>query len=366
MSSTIGNLFKVSIFGESHGRYIGITIFGVPSGYSLDFDFIEKMLERRRGMNELSTLRREKDQYQIISGYFNNKTTGSPLTFIIENKDIEDKVYDDIKNVLRPGHADYASFLKYRGYQDYRGGGHFSGRLTTCMVIAGSIALLLLKEKGIEIGSRVKQIYDISDKDQSIENISEIISKLNNQEFPTFSVDQKAKMIEKIQEIRKSQDSIGGIIETYVNVNNHIFGDPIFNSIEAKISSYLFAIGGVKGISFGKGFEFANLKGSQANDQYVVKEGVITQLSNNNGGINGGITSTLPLIIKTVIKPTSSISKTQSSVNIDTLENIELSIKGRHDPCIVPRALYVINSLVALALIDMIYEEYGKRYFVKD
>lgn len=364
MSSTIGNLFKVNVFGESHGSHIGVTITGVPSGMILDFDFIDSMLEKRRGLKEISTTRQEKDQYQIISGYFNGKTTGAPLTFIIENKDVNDKVYDDIKDVIRPGHADYTAYLKYDGNQDYRGGGYFSGRLTTCLVIAGSIALLLLKAKGIHIGSRVKQIYDVKDEETSLTEIKDIINLLNQQDFPTFSNEKKLEMINKIKETREELDSLGGIIETFVDVNSHIFGDPLFNSIEAKVASYLYSIGGVKGVSFGKGFDFVSLKGSQGNDCYQVVDGKIKQLSNNNGGVNGGISSKAPLVINTVIKPTPSIGKTQNSVNVKTLENVSLNIKGRHDPCIAPRALYVINSVLALALIDMIMEEYGKRYFM--
>lgn len=365
MSSTIGNLVKVNIFGESHGKAIGVTIEGLPSGLSLDFNFIDLMLERRRGIKAISTARREKDQYQILSGYFNDKTTGTPLTFVIENQDIDDSVYDKNKSKLRPGHADYAAFLKYNGFQDYRGGGHFSGRLTTCIVIAGAIALQILKSKGIEIGSRVKQIGNIVDEEISNGNVNELINNFNSQEFPTMSPSKKEEMISQIIKIREEKDSLGGIIETFVNVNNHVFGDPIFDSVEAKIASYLFAVGGLKGVSFGKGFDFASLKGSLANDAYQVKDGKVVTLTNNNGGINGGITSLEPIVISSVIKPTPSIAKEQLSVDLETKENINLLVKGRHDPCIAPRALYVINSLVALAILDMICEEYGKRYLME-
>lgn len=362
MSSCIGNIFKVSIFGESHGKGIGVTIFNVPSGFTIDFSRLDLILDRRRGIKDLSTSRREKDEYKILSGYFNNKTTGSPLTFFIENLDIDDKVYDDKKDILRPGHSDYTAFLKYEGNQDYRGGGHFSGRLTTCMVIAGEIANQLLNQKGIKVASRIKQIHQIVDEDIVIDR-SELFSYLNQQEFPTFSSIRKEEMIEAIKNIRQEKDSLGGIVQTFVEMNNHIIGDPIFNSVESKIASYLFAIGGLKGVSFGDGFEFASLKGSQANDSYSIIDGKIVHLSNHNGGINGGITNNNLIIFNSVIKPTPSIGKKQDSVNYLLKEKVDLEIKGRHDPCITPRALYVINSLTSLALIDMIMEEYGKRYF---
>ena len=363
MSSIIGNVIKVSVFGESHGSYIGVTIDSLPAGITLDFDLIDKNLNRRRGLKELSTSRREKDEYQIVSGYFNNHTTGTPLTFIIPNKDIDDSVYDEVKSILRPGHADLTAHLKYSGYQDYRGGGHFSGRLTTCLVIAGSIAMQLLKQKGINIGSRIKQIHDIEDNPVDINDIASLIDFFNEQDFPTVSLEKKDLMKNRIIQIREEKDSLGGIIETFVDMNKVVIGSPLFNSVEAKISSYLFSIGGLKGISFGKGFEFATLKGSEANDSYKIENGKVVTRSNNNGGINGGITSGNPIIINSVIKPTSSIGKEQDSVNLVTKENVKLNIKGRHDPCIAPRALYVINSLVALAILDMIVEEYGRSYF---
>lgn len=359
MSSIIGNVIKVSVFGESHGSHIGVTIDSLPAGIKLDFDLINKNLERRRGLVEISTSRREKDEYQIISGYFNDRTTGTPLTFLIKNKDVDDSVYDSVKSLLRPGHADLTAYLKYSGYQDYRGGGHFSGRLTTCFVIAGSIAMQLLKQKGINIGSRIKQIYDI--EDDPIENncVSSLIESFNEQDFPTISSKKQKLMKKRILEIREEKDSLGGIIETFVDMNGVVIGSPLFNSVEAKISSYLFSIGGLKGISFGKGFEFASLKGSEANDQYITKDNEIISLSNNNGGINGGISSGTPITISSVIKPTPSISKKQQSVDFSTKKNVDLEIKGRHDPCIAPRALYCINCMVALAILDLYAEENG-------
>ena len=259
MSSTIGNIFKVSVFGESHGSHIGVTISNVPAGIKLDLNKIDELLIKRRGIKELSTARREKDEYQIISGYFNEHTTGTPLTFLIPNLDVDDKVYDDKKNLLRPGHADYTAELKYRGFQDYRGGGHFSGRLTTCLVIAGAVAMQLLETKGIKIASRIKQIYEVEDEDVEETNINSLIDFLNNQDFPTISETKKEEMKEEIIKAREEKDSLGGIVETFVNINDHILGDPIFDSVEAKLSSYLFSVPALKGVSFGNGFDFATL-----------------------------------------------------------------------------------------------------------
>lgn len=364
MGSMIGKIFKISVFGESHGRGIGVTIENIPAGFKIDFSKINLALEKRRGIKELSTYRREKDHYEIISGYFNDKTTGTPLTIIIYNQDVDDRVYDENKNKLRPGHADYTAYLKYQGYQDYRGGGHFSGRITSAIVIAGEISNQLLAKKGIKIASRIKQIYDVYDEEfcQS-ENLFDY---LNNQDFPTFSPDKKNQMFERILNVRNELDSLGGIVETYIEVNKHILGDPIFESVESKLSNYLFAIGGLKGISFGKGFEFASLKGSQANDNYRIKDNHIYETSNNNGGINGGITNGQVIAFNCVIKPTPSIGKSQKTVDIIDKKEIDISIRGRHDPCIVPRALYVINALSSLAIIDLVMEEYGKRYFLEE
>jgi chorismate synthase len=360
MSSILGNILKLSVWGESHGKAIGCTLDGLPSGLSLDLERISKDLDKRRGLKELSTARREKDQFEILSGYFNGHTTGTPLTFMIRNEDVDDKVYDDTKNILRPGHADYTAFLKYEGYQDYRGGGHFSGRITAPIVIAGSIAKQILEEKGIVIGSRIKEIHGIKDESK-VEDYEKTIKDLNELDFPTLDSSKANEMKNEIIKAREQLDSVGGIVETYALVNDYVLGEPMFDSVESKISQYIFSVGGVKGISFGLGFDFASKRGSEVKDEYELVENKIVTKNNNNGGILGGITSLQPIVFDTVIKPTASIGQTQKTVDFKENKEVELSVKGRHDPCIVPKALQVINALTALALLDLLMEEYGRK-----
>lgn len=360
MSSVIGNNLKVTVFGESHGNSIGCVIDGLPAGITLDLARISKDLDKRRGLKELSTTRREKDQFEIVSGYFNNKTTGTPLTFIIKNEDVDDKVYDDKKTVLRPGHADYTAYLKYDGFQDYRGGGHFSGRITAPIVIAGSIASQILEEKGIIIGSRIKEIHGVID-DSKIKDYKKTIEELNSLDFPVLDEKASSEFKKEIENARNALDSVGGVVETYALVNKYALGEPLFDSVESKLSHYIFSIGGVKGISFGLGFDFAKHFGSEVKDEFVVRGEEIVTTSNNNGGILGGITSLQPIVFDTVIKPTASIAQPQKTVDIATLEEKTLEIKGRHDPCIVPKALFVINAMTALCLLDLLMEECGRK-----
>jgi chorismate synthase len=360
MGSVIGNNHKVTVFGESHGLAIGCVIDGLPAGITLDLTRISRDLEKRKGLKDLSTARREKDQFEIVSGYFNNKTTGTPLTFIIRNEDVDDKVYDESKTLLRPGHADYTAYLKYEGFQDYRGGGHFSGRITAPIVIAGSIATQILEEKGIVIGSRIKEIHGIVDN-SSIDDYKKTINHLNMLDFPVLNPNISLDFKNEIEKARNNLDSVGGVVETYALVNGYVLGEPLFDSLESKLSHYIFSIGGVKGISFGLGFDFAKHLGSEVKDEFEINDGEIVTKTNNNGGILGGITSLQPIVFDTVIKPTASISQKQKTVDIATLEEKTLEIKGRHDPCIAPKALFVINAMTALCLLDLLIEEYGRK-----
>lgn len=361
--STIGNLFKVTVFGESHGPQIGVVISGVPSGTEIDFSRLNLALEKRRGIEELSTSRREQDDFRIVSGFFNGRTTGAPLTFLLDNKDVDDAVY--AREIVRPSHADYYAEVKYRGFQDYRGGGPFSGRLSACSAIAGTIAESLLNRKGIALASRVKRIYDVDDADPSVP-VETLIRDLNEQIFPTFSEEKKALMQQRIREARAEGDSLGGIVETYIDLRAHWIGGPFFDSVESKLASYLFALGGVKGIAFGEGFGFVHLKGSQANDAYGIENGEVVLKSNRNGGILGGIAGKNPIVFSTVVKPTPSIGKEQETVDLDRKKEVRAVIRGRHDPCIVPRALYGINALSAMAILDLLMEEYGRDFFRRD
>lgn len=358
MGSTIGQNIKITLFGESHGPVVGITIDGLKSGIKLDHEYIKNELIKRAPTTPLSTKRHESNDYEIISGCFNGYTTGTPLTIIFKNEDI--KTGDYKPNMIRPGHADYTAFLKYNGYQDYRGGGHFSGRLTAPLVACGAICKKILEEKNIFIGSHVKQIKDVVDVDFAVNKneLSKQINYVNSQPFATISPLVKEQMIECINAAKNENDSVGGIIESAVlNVEGGI-GEPFFHSIESVLSSLIFSIPGVKGVEFGKGFEFASLMGSVANDQFSYQEG-IKILSNNNGGINGGISNGMPIIIKTAIKPTPSIGKEQSTVDLLKNKTTLLKLKGRYDPCIVSRACVILDSVIAIGLLDLYIERYG-------
>lgn len=358
MASSTGKNIKITLFGESHGPLIGVTIEGIKSGIKLDLEYINNELLKRRSVKSLSTPRIEKDEFEIVSGYFNGYTTGTPLTIIVKNENTKSTDYKP--NILRPGHADYTAFLKYNGYQDYRGGGHFSGRLTVGVVIAGAICKQILEQKGILIGSHLKQIHNIVDVDFSVNKtqLREQIEEMNKSDFAVITNTIKEDMMKRIEEAKEKEDSVGGIVETAVlNVAGGI-GEPFFDSIESVLSSLIFSIPGVKGIEFGKGFEFASLYGSEANDEFIYNEGIKTT-SNNNGGINGGISNGMPIIIKTCLKPTPSISKEQNTVDLLKNKNTVIKVKGRHDPCIVHRARVVVDSMVAIGILDLLVQRFG-------
>ena len=358
MSSIFGNNIKISLFGESHGSVIGVTIDGLKAGIKLDISYIEKEIQKRKSIASISTPRVEKDEIEIVSGFFNGYTTGTPLTVIVRNENTKSKDYQP--ELLRPSHADYSAYLKYNGFQDYRGGGHFSGRITLGIVIAGAICKQILENKGVLIGSHLKQIYNIKDVNFSSDedSLKDEILKMNDTDMAVLTESVKDDIIKCIEQAKANQDSVGGIIETAIlNLKGGI-GEPFFDSIESVLSHLIFSIPAVKGIEFGRGFEFASLYGSEANDQLEYIDYIKTK-TNNNGGINGGISNGMPIIIKTVIKPTPSISQKQNTVNIETKENTILEIKGRHDPCIVHRARVVIDSVVAIGILDLCVQRYG-------
>lgn len=359
MSGIWGRNIKLSIFGESHGPAIGITIDGLPPGLTLDMDYIAFEMRRRApGRNELSTSRVEGDDFEILSGYFQNKTTGTPLTAIIRNKDSRSKNYEAIRDKIRPGHADFTGHIKYSGHEDYRGGGHFSGRLTAPLVFAGAIAKQILEAKGIDIGSHIKSIGEIEDPYFHPTYIeSDQLVKLKEEDFPVLDKIRGIEMQKLIKKVREEEDSIGGIVECAVINLPPGIGSPFFDSLESVISSLLFSIPGLKGLEFGAGFPISRMQGSQANDQYYIdEEEKIRTYSNNNGGILGGISNGMPLIFRAAFKPTPSIGKKQRTVDISKGENIELVIRGRHDPCIVLRALPVVEAVAAIAIWDVIQD----------
>lgn len=352
MSNVWGERIKLSIFGESHGNGIGIVIDGLPPGLEIDFEEVEREMKRRSpGKDEFSTPRKEADNVEILSGIFNGKTTGVPLCGLIRNTNTRSKDYQP--ELLRPSHADYTAYVKYKGFNDYRGGGYFSGRLTAPITFAGAIAKQVLNQHNIKICSHIKQIGSI--KDDDFTNLTnEIVNNLTTSDFPVISRSAQAKMKQEILNAKAAQDSVGGIVECCaINVPVGL-GTPYFSSMESKIASLMFSIPAVKGVEFGKGFEFANLSGSLANDSFFTENGQILTNSNNNGGILGGITNGNPIMVSVVFKPTPSIAKMQPTVNIKTMENTEVSIEGRHDPCIVPRAVAVVEAVMALCILDCI------------
>ena len=359
--STFGKAIEVTLFGESHGKSIGIVINNLPGGIKLDLEAINTALYNRRPKSNLSTSRREQDQYEIISGYFNGLTTGSPLTFIINNTDTLSTDYSP--NILRPSHADYTSHIKYDGNQDYRGGGHFSGRLTAPLVILGAISNQLLTQKGIIIGSHISSIKDQNDKNfNDFIPSSEILKKLNLSQFPVLD-DSKTKVFSSIiLDAKEIKDSVGGTIETMILGLPPGFGDPFFESIESVISHLIFSIPGVKGIEFGKGFPITRLFGSEANDSLYLDNGTIKTKTNNSGGIQGGISNGMPIIFKVAIKPTASIGKPQNTVDIGKMEEVELTLQGRHDPAIVHRVVHVINAITSYAILELITRKEGNSW----
>lgn len=363
MKNTIGNCLTLTLFGESHGKAIGAVVDGLPSGVAVDEGFIAAQMEKRKGISSISTPRREADAVNILSGVFEGKTTGTPVCFMIENADTKSKDYSLTKDLARPGHADYTAEMRYDGFQDYRGGGHFSGRLTAPIVAAGALAISMLKEKGIEIGTHISFCGEI--KDREFENLNEDIKALDSLPMPVLCEKARAEMLTYIENAKAEGDSVGGTLTTVVTGMPEGVGEPWFDSVEGMLSHGLFSIPAVKGVEFGKGFDFAKMRGSQANDEFSVIDGKITTVTNNNGGINGGITNGMPIVFTVAVKPTPSIYKKQNTVNFKTKENAGLLINGRHDPAIIHRARVVVDSITALTLCDLLIMRFGTQFFGK-
>ena len=360
MGANWGRNIRLSIFGESHGSAIGINIDGLPAGVEIDLDKIERHMERRApGRAAFSTQRKEKDGIEILSGVYEGKTTGAPICGIIRNEDKKSKDYSKLKEVMRPGHSDYPAYVKYHGYNDVRGGGHFSGRITAPIVFAGSIAREILAKKNIYIGAQIKSIKDIEVEDLT-ELTNEIFEEISKKEMAILDDKKIIEIKERIELARMNQDSLGGMIECYAIGVPAGIGEPFFDSLESTIAHLAFSIPAVKGIEFGKGFSMTEMLGSEANDEYYLDNDIVKTTSNNNGGILGGISNGMPISFRVAIKPTPSISKKQNTINVKKMENCDLVIEGRHDPCIVPRAVVVIESILALALLERLYDEGGK------
>ncbi|MBS7225036.1 MAG: chorismate synthase [Clostridiaceae bacterium] len=362
MGSVWGNALKISIFGESHGNGIGVVLDGFPAGIVYDEAFIfSEMARRAPGKNKQSTARKESDLPRILSGIYQGYTTGTPICAVIENTDTRSGDYKDFSSQPRPGHADYTGLVRFDGYNDPRGGGHFSGRLTAPLVFAGAMCKLYLQTKGITVGAHIQSIAQIQDTPfDDVEVNAEQLNALRLQTYPIVNPLAEKAMLSAIEEARLDQDSVGGVIECAAVGVPAGLGNPMLDTVEGRLSSLLFSVPAVKGVEFGVGFGFAEFRGSHANDTFMLTddETVVTE-TNNNGGVLGGITSGMPLIFRTAIKPTPSISKTQRTLNLASGEVEDLCIHGRHDPCIVTRAAPVIEAAAAVALTDLYLEGYG-------
>lgn len=352
MASSFGTFLRINIFGESHAKAIGMTIDGLPSGINVNYEKIEVAMSLRHGINSISAARKEEDKVEFICGVLNGKTTGSPLTFIIYNKDIQSASY--YKGMVRPSHADLPAYVKYDGFNDFNGGGYFSGRLTACFIVLGVLCDEILEKRNIKVGSRISSIHTVFDGEIDEKHILKSIENFKDSLFPVANPSIKEEMIKKIEEAKNNNDSVGGTVQSFISGLPIGLGEPYFDSLESSISHLMFSLGGVKGIEFGDGFALAKMYGSEANDQLEYDGDKIKYLSNHNGGINGGLSNGNVLTLKTAIKPTSSIGKPQKTINLETKENEIIEIKGRHDPCIVPRIVPVINSILSYVIVDML------------
>lgn len=357
MRNTFGNNVSMTVFGESHGDAVGVVIDGLSAGIEVDISFINKCLDKRRPQSLMDTSRQEKDEYEIISGVFNGKTTGAPITIIIPNKDTKSNDYTQNLGLARPSHADYTAHVKYDGYNDYRGGGHFSGRVTAGIVAGGAILISALNKLGIKIGTHIKSVGQILDREFC--NYESDLDKLSSSVFPVLDEKAGEMMSSAILDAREKCDSVGGIVETAIVGLPIGLGEPYFDSVESQLSHALFSLGGIKGVEFGLGFNFNGTNASAVNDQFVMENGKIKTLSNNNGGINGGITNGMEVVFRCAVKPTPSILREQNTVNYLKGENASLTIKGRHDPAIIRRVCPVIDSISALVICDLIATNCG-------
>ncbi len=355
MSSTYGEFIKLSIFGQSHGTAIGMTLDNVPAGLPVDFTKLQQFLNRRApGQGDMTTSRKEADTPEFLSGIVDGFTCGAPIAAIIRNTNTRSADYENLKDCPRPGHADYAAQMKYHGYQDVAGGGHFSGRLTAPLCIAGGLCKQWLENMGIRIGCHIVSIGGIADEPVYLDWINPDLDQIP-EGFPVLNPASAEKMQNAIAKAKADGDSVGGLIECITTGLPAGIGDPMFLGMESRIAQIIYGIPAVKGLDFGSGFSGSYLLGSQNNDAYTVKNGKILTLTNNAGGILGGITTGMPLVFQVAIKPTPSIAKPQNSVSISQLQNVPLQIHGRHDPCIVPRAVPVIEAAAALAIFDAMH-----------
>lgn len=351
--NTFGTQFRITSYGESHGKLIGIIVDGCPPGVKIDLDKIQHELNRRRpGQSKISTSRSEKDRVKILSGVKDGYSTGAPISMIIENQDKDSTKYDSVTRTPRPSHSDYPALQKYGKWVDLRGSGRFSGRNTAGFVMAGAIASIILEERSMKIAAYTKEIAGVIDDSEY--SVDEIKSSVENNTVRTVKVAIADRMIEVIESAKSDDDSVGGIISCVAEGVPAGIGDPMFHSVESVVSSAMFSIPAIKGIEFGVGFKAARMRGSEHNDPYCIENGKIRAESNNAGGIIGGITTGMPIRFNVVVKPTASIGIEQKTVNLKTKEEVKIKIEGRHDPCIVPRAVPVVEAMFTIALVNLL------------
>lgn len=365
MKNTLGENFSVTIFGESHGPYIGVVLDGIAPGIDVNKDFINHQLDLRRPSGKISTKRVETDEFILASGVFNDKTTGTPLTILIPNSVQHSKDYEKTAALARPGHADYTANVKYHGFQDFRGGGHFSGRITAALVAAGGIIIPELEKKGIKIGTHIKSLGGI--KDRNFEDYQKDIDFLSGTNFPVLDADKSDQMKTLAEKIAADGDSVGGVLESVILGMPAGVGEPWFGTLESELSYALFSIPAIKGVQFGDGFDMVDSLGSEFNDSLQIvqdngKSKVITK-TNHNGGINGGISNGMPILFRCAVKPTPSIYKTQDTIDMSKNENAKLSIQGRHDPAIIHRARIVVDSIASFVIYDALAGRFGIDFF---
>lgn len=354
MSSTYGEMLKLSLFGQSHGPAIGMTLDGVPAGLPVDLEKLQHFLNRRAPGNEdFSTTRKEEDRPQILAGVVDGYTCGAPIAAIISNNNTRSSDYSNLKDIPRPGHADLTAQMKYRGYQDAVGGGHFSGRLTAPLCIAGGLCKQWLEQIGIRIRAHIVAIGGVVDDPVYLDWANPDLDAICD-DFPVLNPEAGRRMRSKIAEAKAAGDSVGGLIECIATGLPAGLGEPMFGGMESKIAQIIYGIPAIKGLNFGTGFAGSYMRGSENNDSFVIKDGQIKTARNYAGGILGGITNGMPLVFEVAVKPTPSISMTQKSVSISKMEETELIVKGRHDPCIVPRAVPVVEAAAAIAIYDAV------------
>lgn len=361
MKNTIGSSVSVTLFGESHGQAIGAVIDGLAPGLRIDPEYIAAKLDLRRPYGKISTPRVEADEFSIISGVFEGRTTGTPVCIIIPNTSQRSRDYSETRSLARPGHADYTAYAKYHGFEDYRGGGHFSGRITAALVAAGAIAMKALEDKGIHIGTHILRLGGVSDRPLTSdpEKLESEILELCHKKFAVLDGEAAAEMQKKIEEAAADGDSVGGVLETAVTGLPAGLGEPWFDTLEGKIAHGIFSIPGIKGVQFGGGFDLADARGSEYNDPMHMEGGSVRTATNNNGGINGGISNGMPVVFRSAVKPTPTIHRKQQTVDFMKGTDAEIESGGRHDPAIIHRARIVADSVTAIVLMDMLALRYG-------